>query len=352
MKKLKIKLKWLNIVTILITFIAYLSPYISPATFWPVSLLGLAYPFLLLLNLLFVLFWLVLLDRYIFFSVGTILMGLGHLLGVVGLKGAWNGKNTANSNSIRIITYNIGNTNAQHKSGTDTSLWEKLIVETDPDIFCFQEFSRRKKNIVAQHFDRLSRENGMKYTRIVSNRLAIFSKFPIDRKRWNQFEDPENGYLWVDLKTDNGTIRVINLHLLSNRITGIVDRLADDNNLQKKRTWQNLKNVVSRYKNKAKVRANQAAVIKESIENSPYPVIVCGDLNDSPLSYTYHLIAQKLQDTFKEGGKGLSFTFAGNIPALRIDYILADPEFRVSDCQVMDHIEYSDHYPVSATIHW
>jgi endonuclease/exonuclease/phosphatase family metal-dependent hydrolase len=97
-------------------------------------------------------------------------------------------------------------------------------------------------------------------------------------------------------------------------------------------------------------RASQARVVAGEIEKSPYPVIVCGDLNDTPSSYTYYTISNQLSDTFVTSGNGLSQTYAGALPSFRIDYIMHDKSrFSASDYSRI-RSKLSDHYPVSATL--
>ena len=96
-------------------------------------------------------------------------------------------------------------------------------------------------------------------------------------------------------------------------------------------------------------RSRQANIIREQIEQSPYPVIVCGDFNDVPMSYTYRTLASKLNDSFSEMGNGYSYTFCGFFDLLRIDYILSSKQFRTLSYEVLP-IKLSDHYPVMARV--
>jgi endonuclease/exonuclease/phosphatase family metal-dependent hydrolase len=104
--------------------------------------------------------------------------------------------------------------------------------------------------------------------------------------------------------------------------------------------------VVNKVGGATAMRAEQAEQLRAHILSSPHPVIVCGDFNDTPNSYTYHHIAAGLTDAFEEKGFGLGTTFGGALPMLRIDYLLTDPGIRVHDCRVVRDTEWSDHYPV------
>ncbi|MEM8906288.1 MAG: endonuclease/exonuclease/phosphatase family protein, partial [Bacteroidota bacterium] len=98
-------------------------------------------------------------------------------------------------------------------------------------------------------------------------------------------------------------------------------------------------------------RAQQAHLVAEHVRNSPYPVMICGDFNETPLSYVYRILSAPLQDAFKQKGSGLGTTYAGKIPALRIDYILADRRLKILDHQIL-YKSYSDHYPVRSSFEW
>jgi endonuclease/exonuclease/phosphatase family metal-dependent hydrolase len=98
-----------------------------------------------------------------------------------------------------------------------------------------------------------------------------------------------------------------------------------------------------------KKRGMQANIIAKYIAKSPYPVIVCGDFNDTPTSYAYNTIkGTKLKDSFIEKGFGMAKTYNGSMPSFRIDYILSDSTFTTKSFDVMNHVKDSDHFPVVA----
>ena len=98
-------------------------------------------------------------------------------------------------------------------------------------------------------------------------------------------------------------------------------------------------------------RGTQAEILRAAIDQSPHPVIVLGDFNDTAISYTYKTIIGDLQDAFLTKGWGVGSTFTGPLPYLRIDYVLVDPVFEIADFKVIEK-KFSDHYPVSCVIAW
>ena len=93
----------------------------------------------------------------------------------------------------------------------------------------------------------------------------------------------------------------------------------------------------------------QADRIKEEINKSPYPVIVCGDFNDVPNSYAYETIGNGLQNAFEKKGFGLGRTFSGIASTLRIDNIFVDQQYRVNQFVCISK-KLSDHFPIITDI--
>ena len=142
------------------------------------------------------------------------------------------------------------------------------------------------------------------------------------------------------------TVRIYNMHLQSIAFGATDYQYMDD--LEKNKQTEDIehsKSIGKRLKKAFIKRARQADLISESIAASPYPVIVCGDFNDTPASYTYHRIAGNLKDAFVESGNGFGKSYVGKFPSFRIDYILHSKQFKAFDFKTI-HEELSDHYPV------
>ena len=132
-------------------------------------------------------------------------------------------------------------------------------------------------------------------------------------------------------------------------LLGIAEKVREEGDLSDSKTLKAIKGMFSRFKQSAKRRAEQAQKIANHMAACPHPIILCGDLNDTPLSYTYHLLTQNLNDSFKEKGTGFGTTYAGSIPALRIDYILTHKKINVESLNILKK-NYSDHFPVICKI--
>lgn len=211
------------------------------------------------------------------------------------------------------------------------------------DILCFQEVN----SINAQEvIDKLN----FKYKhRIPYYGTNIVSRHPIVKTGAISFETKTNSCVWADIKIDNKTLRVYNIHLKSNRVSTDTERILKKGEIQEKETWSDIKGVFGKFRYTSKIRVQQARLVKAHMDKSPHPTILCGDFNETPQSYTYDMLSENMTDTFQKKGFGLGTTYAGSIPALRIDFILTDPRFKVLDSDIFKK-KHSDHYPVFAAV--
>lgn len=340
MQKISKLIRWANLVIILLTFLSYLAPYINPSYFWPLAFFGIIYPWLLLFNILFILLWIFRKDYYLFFSLACIIMGWNHLVGFVG----WNTPAIkVSQESVHVLSYNVKrgkklNNELDAQQSNPPELFNLLYGQVERTFLCFQEYGSVEVAKMA--------ERGFEhYHKLAGSGTVILSPFPFLSKGGKKFEKTSNSYIWVDVKVGTQILRIFNIHLQSNYVSGVTDKVIQKGDFQEKETWRDIRTVIRRIKTATNARSQQALIVAREIAASPYPVIVCGDFNDTPQSFTYQTVSDGLQDSFKEKGRGFGTTYAGLIPALRIDYILADQQFRILD-NVIPRVSLSDHYPV------
>lgn len=345
MKRIENALRWANALLVLITLTSYLSPYLDPGTFWPVSILGLFYPWLLLLNLLCILYWAFQRKRYFWYSLGTLIVGWNFLTSFFG----WHSPSSPpqGAETIRVMSYNC---HALVAIDGPLGSWKVrdltlMIQAHQPDVILFQEYPVLKR--IADALDKqLAKDCGLKHhLREPKRGLAIFSKYQLTNEQEQYFTNDANGFQHADIQLGEQNIRLYNVHLQTNALSGIANKVAKEGNLQEKETWLQIRGMMGRYKRSTKVRGTQAAKIAKGIAKSPYPVILGGDLNDVPFSYTFRQLNKPLQDAFQEKGSGLGITYNGSIPALRIDYLMADPKVGILDHKILNE-GHSDHYPI------
>ena len=339
----------MNVLVIFATFFAYLAPFMNPARFWPFSFFGLIYPWLLLTNLLFVFYWGIQKKKYLFFSLGCIILGWSHVTSFVGFNSF---DKIKVEEVITVGSYNIHNLGSLHtglktteeKENKKNKFVQFLKRGNEIQILCTQESSHTKnRKLIEKNFN-------FPFVHFAKTKSpVIFSKHPIFNSGIIDFSKNSNSCLWADIKIKDQNIRVYSIHFQSNKISSIANKVIENRDLSKKEFLTDIKGMMGRFKLYVKQRANQAQQVANHIATCPHPVIVCGDFNDTPQSYTYNLLTQKLKDSFKEKGRGFGTTYAGSIPALRIDYILLDERIKTHSHEILKG-NFSDHYPVICKI--
>lgn len=341
-------LRWLNILLVLITLTCFLASWVSPKVFWPLSFFALPFPWLLLANLLFIIFWASIRKYQAFLSLGCLLLGWAHLTSFIGL----NLPGSAGEAALTVKTFNAYGFRKEATTGKRYNAEEmpRYFPTEGLDVLCLQEFpTYYPKNYFIDYF---RNKAGFKYVHAIPNgALAIFSRYPIEETHTHYFVKHFNGFQWADIQVEGKLVRVFNLHLQSNGVSGMANEVAKEGNLQDKKTWNKVKGMAGRFKRAEQRRVEQTEAVAEEIQKSPHPVIVCGDFNTTPQSYSYRQLSHGLKDAFREAGTGLGTTYAGKIPALRIDYQLYSPELQALDQDIRTE-RLSDHHSVVAFYKW
>ena len=219
------------------------------------------------------------------------------------------------------------------------------INTVKPNILCLQEFYAPNElpniQLPYQHIGLQSQKKQW--------RMATYSSFPIINKGTVSIkgERKNNICIYSDLVTEKDTIRLYNIHLASNWFRQSDYSFIQNPSLETEELKKNVLSIGKRLKNSFVKRAEQVEAIKTHINKSPYPVILCGDFNDTPSSYAYNQLSKGLKDAFVEKGRGLGRSYNGKFPSLRIDYILCSPELNINSFDTRD-VKLSDHYPVVA----
>ena len=332
--------RWANILVIVLTVMVYLAPYVSPAVFWPLSLIAPLYPWFLLANLFFILWWLFWRKWNFILSLVCILAGWGYFTAYIGLHFSA----TPAEGDLQVLTFNLHDLkDLPFKEGGRGRDMRPLLDFLDeigkPDILCLQELHESPAAELAQAM-------GFYHHHYPEKGTAILSRFPLEKTGTIPFENSGNSAIWADVQWEGQSIRIFNLHLQSNRVSTETQQLSGQKEIDKK-YLRRLRVILRKYKRAALQRIEQVEGIRAEIEKSPHPYIICGDFNDTPLSYTYHRLSKGFFDAFRQTGKGLGTTYARFPPSLRIDYVLYAPELESSACKVYRK-KLSDHYPVEA----
>lgn len=353
MRKLARKILFLlNIVAALALLIAYISVIIPPEKLAFPAFFGLAYPYILLLNIIFVITWALNFKPEVLISLIVIIVGFNHLNNYFRL-----GKKGGDDYDFSLMSYNIRLFNHYDtQEDSEKNILEYLASEK-PDILCMQEFYingpvSEVKNRFALPVNKDYKVHS-KFIRIKENSyygIVTFTRFPVAGRGDLVHPGSASLSIFTDIVIRNDTVRVYNNHLQSFKLRRMDKTLLEELYTgEENQAVQELRNLSFSLKQGFARRSQQARKVKELIDNSPYPVIVCGDFNDTPISYSYRKIRKGLNDAFVESGNGAGFTYKGKYPPNRIDYILFDDNF-LSNAYKTDRIKYSDHYPVSALL--
>ncbi len=264
---------------------------------------------------------------------------------------SFNNKTTETTGeTVSMMTYNISNASFGYdkkKKNRDTkkeAFIDFLRQYQETDIFCIQEVGDYAYDILKKTFPD-------HYLYFKDKGAVILSKYPFIKKGEIDFGTITNSCLWADINLKFDTIRVYSYHLQSNQISRVAEKLANQTEIDQKQAWYDIKGMLRKFRNNHLQRSRQAEKIAAHAKKSPYKIILAGDLNDPPQSYTYHVLSALGQDAYRERGFGIGTTYAGRIPLLRIDYMIVDPLLKVSSFDLIkDH--FSDHYAISVLLEW
>ncbi|NOY47179.1 MAG: endonuclease/exonuclease/phosphatase family protein [Chlorobi bacterium] len=323
-----------NSIIATILLLSYLLPYVAPKSFAFLSVLSLAVPLLIILNVLFVVFWLLKVKKQLLLSLLVLLLGFNH---VTSLYKFTSSRNVENENNLSIMNYNVRLFNLYNWIPTENIETQivNLIKKEQPDIISFQEY-QPQDNVDLSFYK-------YKYEKLSGTRVqygqAIFSQYPIIASGSIAFPNTANNAIYADIVKNRDTIRIYNVHLQSLRIDKDVENLnTEDSERLFKRISQTFK----------KQQLQTELFIKHK-DKSPYKMIVCGDFNNTAFSYVYKEIKGDLVDAFQEAGNGFGRTFDFKYFPIRIDFILVDKAFKINGFKTLED-KLSDHYPIIAKV--
>ncbi len=361
---LKSVLFFLNLCAVGGLVASYLSGNISPDKFWILAFFGLAYPVFLIINIVFVLFWLITWKKYVFVSLIAIVAGYQSLLTIYPVRFSRPASQTGAK--IKIVSFNIhslyGTQRADSKQKTKSKVTEFLTGQ-NADIICLQEFyaigedfsQTLSKFANSIHLDYYAFKNYQEFSnKRKINAIATFSRFPIVNFGCLRIPERSHYAVFSDIVMNGDTVRIYNLHLESIRF-GYEDytfysNLIEPDQEETTPIKEGSKRLLWKLRKAFIIRSKQVNILAAHIASCRYPVILAGDFNDTPSSYTYNQLTKKLADSFVESGHGLFMTtYAGKFPSFRIDYILHSEKFKALSYATF-HEDMSDHYPITATL--
>ena len=337
MKKLKLFDKlafFINSVAAILLLLSYIIPYLAPKNFAFISVLSLAVPILIAINVLFFIYWLLKVKKQLLLSLVVLTIGFKYLGSLYKFSSS---KDVNDANNISVMSYNVRLFNVYdwiEEENVPLKI-NSFLEAQKPDVVSFQEFKKNseiKLNAYQYKFEKLSGQDG-------TIGQVIASKFPIVNSGSVEFPDTHNNAIFIDIVKDNDTLRVYNIHLQSLGISADVAKLKTENS----------EVLVKKTRETFKIQQEQAELFLKHKNQSKYKTIITGDFNNTPYSYVYKEIKGDMNDAFEMAGNGFGRTFDFKFFPIRIDFILSDNSFKVNGFKTFED-KYSDHYPIMAKL--
>lgn len=358
-------IKVLTIICLIGLLLAYLAPFVHPNTFKILPFFGLAYPIILIFSFVFLLIWALAKSKWALITLGVILIG-GKLHFRMIAVGSDSDSLPSEDRVLNVMSYNVrlfdlysNETDKRYESRNGIF---DYIEAQNPDIICFQEFYHQDKPTTFSTRDTLIqllkiKDYHERYAHKLSGRqnfgVAILSKYPMIAKGDVMFTtqgDKDFNYcVFVDIIKNSDTFRIYNVHLQSIKLQQDDYSVFENGKMQTTEKKSTIRLLMDKLLVAYPKRAEQARTVMEHVLTSPYPTIVCGDFNDTPMSYAYNQFDKSLIDAFRNCSSGIGSTYVGKVPAGRIDYIFHTDNLNSSHF-VIQKEAFSDHRAISCKI--
>ena len=344
---------------------ACLASELNPVRWWFVGALSLTLPYLIILLLFALIFWLLTKPKAALVPLIALLIGWRQIK-VVFSYHIFSSFETETKvpGSLRIVSWNVasmyGISGKTVKKKYDRQEIAATIQGLHPDIICLQEFNHSEtqgeqaNNIglfseqYPYHFfsKDVNRKNGF-----YQSGSIIFSKYPIINSRKIPYpKGISESFIYTDILKGKDTIRIFNVHLQSYKFSEQDYQDIRSIKEQSDSTLQASYSILKKMQIAYSRRAVQAGMIRAAADTTRLPSVICGDFNDVPASYAYFKIrGHNRYDAFLKKSWGVGRSFDAIAPTLRIDYILPEDRFEVQQFDLIDE-NLSDHLLLVADI--
>ena len=354
-----------NVTIALLLVIGCYGSYIGEGKYWTLGLLTLASVYFFILLFGFFVFWLFVKPIYTLIGLVTFFICWSPIHNMIQFRLSSDFNYKKNPSDIRVMSWNVEhfciNENKTHPEKKYQMI--QLINQLEPDVACFQEMVASDSFFTAIDFvPDFEKNMNMHHSYYAFNKkldfdkqhhfgIIIFCRYPIFNKHTYAYDDKRynSTFQSADFVKNGDTFRIFNIHLQSLRLTKENRTYLEDPAYSDESDWKESKSILTKFRTGFYKRHVQIDRIKETIDKSPYPVILCGDFNDVPNSYAYNKINSDFTNAFFEKGSGIGNTFDGISPTLRIDNIFSDKRLEVVQ-YLRIRKKLSDHFPVVADL--
>ena len=345
----------LSAALVIALIIAYISPHTSPSSLGSLTIVGIFAPMIYITVVLCMLLWVVL-QRWIFAGVMLValLPGISDIPKYYKIAFTREVEQTISKKSFKLMSYNVRGLRDDNGDKFLDKLVEWFNTEGVPDILCLQELPSKTEGI--ETLDTLFSHSFKVYYSYDTTEsddiiLRTYSRYPIIKRSCGSISGEGRGTSqWVDIvinssNINSDTIRIFNNHLYTMNISN-----EDSDHIESGTIFNDsnrIRSIVNRIADNSSIRSQHVDTLCTIIGSTPYRHIVCGDFNDTPMSYTYNTLCEELNDAFVVKGRGYGYTFRPMHSMLRIDYILYSKGFNLESYKAYEDITYSDHLPIA-----
>lgn len=325
-----------NILSAILTLLGYILPYLAPKLFPILSVLTLMLPSLLVLNLIFIIYWVMQFRRQFILSLVVFGIGYTFFAKFYRLKEKIEPKE---EQDFTVLSYNVRLFNLFEwiKNENVPENIKRFVEQNNPDVICFQEYSKSAK----YEFDDYKFRHIVMHGNKIKTGQAIFSKYRIIDQGEILLPQSDNNVVYADIVKENDTIRVYSIHLQSISISPDINEKLDEGKSIK---------IFNRISKAFTTQQLQSELIKNHMDDFKGRKIICGDMNNSAFSYVYQNIIGDMKDAFIEAGRGFGTTYNYKYYPARIDYILVDKDIKVKEFTTFSDFSNSDHFPIMARL--
>ena len=342
-----------NVATIALMLAVGFSDRINPAVHPTLGCLGMFFPFTIAANMLFLLLWLFIKWKRAWIPLAGFALAYVPIRTYVPLHPK---AQSAEGPTIKVISYNVMAYSYEKQPNLDTIC--QWLEQEKPDIVCLQEDMKTGSGEPFERLKTMFEYNDTVHVNDVTqsyiNAVGIHTRYPLLRTEIIAYDSKNNGSAAFFLLVDGDTVIVINNHLESTHLTPTDRQRYKDvikGDMERDSARQETRLLINKISSQMALRAPQADIIHEWIErHSQYPIIVCGDFNDTPISYVRRTIAKGLTDCFVEAGNGPGLSYNQKGFFFRIDHIMCSKNYLPVSCHVDTKIHASDHFPLVCTL--
>lgn len=334
-----------NIMLALLLLVCGLTSYVNPADHPRLSLFCLGFPILLVLNVAFVFFWLVFQVRKVWLPIVGMLFSAPFIY----MYCPVNWPHERPEKSIKLLTYNVASFSYAENNEDGTNPLLDYLLRSDADVICLQE-GKPMKNITLEELNKAMKDAG--YNESVTfgeGRQRLYSRLPVISSDSVHYQSVGNSSVAVRLLYEGDTVLFVNNHLESYRLTAVDKQhyKAIIKDPERPEVEDDTRALVGKMAKASRARGPQVdSVVKYVCQSNCKAVVVCGDFNDAPVSYTCQRFSTILHDAYRQSGNGLGLSYVEKGFYFRLDHVFVSDYWQTYETRVDKNVNLSDHYPL------